>query len=308
MSDVNREHKDRLFAFIFGREEHKDWALSLYNAVNGTDHADCDELEFTTIGEALYLSMKNDVSLLIQPYMELYEQQSSYNPNMPVRFLMYLGKLYDKYIKGHKLNIYGSVQQILPVPRCVVFYNGLTAKPDETFLYLSDAFHKDGDRSLSDVELKVRMLNINYGHNAELMKLCEPLMEYSWLVDEIRKNRQSMELEDAVDKAVTNMPKDFRIRELIVANKAEVRDMCITEYDEEEVKELFKAEGRTEGGEYTIIGQIIKKLNKGKEADEIAEAIEEPLDTVESIIDVIKSFGDKPYDAEGVWKAWRGIA
>lgn len=60
---VNREYKDRLFKYIFGREENKAWALSLYNAINGTNYTDENSIELTTIDDALYMGMKNDVSL-----------------------------------------------------------------------------------------------------------------------------------------------------------------------------------------------------------------------------------------------------
>ena len=92
---VNRNYKDRLFSFLFGREENKDWTLSLYNAVNGTDYTDPDKIEINTMGEFLYLGMKNDVSFILDSTMNLYEQQSTYNLNMPVRQLIYLGRLYE---------------------------------------------------------------------------------------------------------------------------------------------------------------------------------------------------------------------
>ena len=83
MTKINREHKDRLFTFLFGEKGHKEWTLSLYNAVNGTDHMDPDNIEFTTMEEAVYMGMKNDVSFTLCHVMNVYEQQSSYNPNMP---------------------------------------------------------------------------------------------------------------------------------------------------------------------------------------------------------------------------------
>ena len=84
MAKVNRELKDRLFKFIFGNEANKGWTLSLYNAINGTEYSNADDIELTTIEDAVYMGMKNDVSFLISDTMNLYEQQSSYNPNMPL--------------------------------------------------------------------------------------------------------------------------------------------------------------------------------------------------------------------------------
>ena len=85
---INRDGKDRLFCFIFGRAENRAWTLDLYNAVNGTEYTNPDDVEITT-------------------------HQSSFNPNMPVRQLMYLGRQYDKYIKKTRQDIYGKKQMIL---------------------------------------------------------------------------------------------------------------------------------------------------------------------------------------------------
>ena len=116
---------------IVGSEENKEWTLSLYNAVNGSDYTDPSEIEITTIKEIMYLSMHNDVSFLISDEMDLYEQQSTYNPNMPVRLLEYVAHLYDKYIKQTKQNRYGKKLMHLPAPRLVVFYNGTDEQPEE---------------------------------------------------------------------------------------------------------------------------------------------------------------------------------
>ena len=100
----NREYKSRLFAFLFGREEHKDWTLALYNAINHSDHTNPDDITINTIEDVVYLGMKNDLSFLVSDAVSLYrtmnsfEQQSSFNPNMPVRLFMYAGRLYDKFL------------------------------------------------------------------------------------------------------------------------------------------------------------------------------------------------------------------
>ena len=95
MAEINRENKDRLFRFIFGREENKAWTLSLYNAINGTNYDDPNEIMVTTIEDALYMSMKNDLSILVRNFMNFYEQQSTYNPNEPLRFLIYAGMIFS---------------------------------------------------------------------------------------------------------------------------------------------------------------------------------------------------------------------
>ena len=96
---INRQYKDRLFKFLFGNPEHRDWTLSLYNAVNGTCYNNPEDIVFTTIENAVYMGMKNDISLLLADTMSLYEQQSTYNPNMPMRFLVYTSMVYSAYIE-----------------------------------------------------------------------------------------------------------------------------------------------------------------------------------------------------------------
>ena len=157
-----KDYRDRLFNFIFGNEEHPEWTLSLYNAINHTRYADPSLIELTTIRETLYLGMHNDVSFLIASLMNLYEQQSSYNPNMPVRLLQYAGNIYERYIVGHRKNKYGRTLIQLPVPKLVVFYNGPDERPEAEDLNLSDAF-PPALREASDIQVHVRMLNVNLG-------------------------------------------------------------------------------------------------------------------------------------------------
>ena len=247
MATDNTQYKDRLFNFLFGSEENKAWTLSLYNAVNGSCYTDPEAIQITTIKEVMYLGMHNDVSFLIAEEMSLYEQQSSYNPNMPLRLLQYAGNLYEKYVKENKLNKYGSELLSLPVPKLVVFYNGTADQPDEKILRLSDSFPKDAD---ADIEVKVRMLNVNVGRNKGLLDACRPLGEYSWLVDEVRRNNMTKNEEgmsSAIDKAISSMPDDFVIKPFLEAHRAEVKGMLLTEYNEAEQMELFKEDGRREG-------------------------------------------------------------
>ncbi len=105
---INTEHKDRLFCFLFGSERNRQWTLDLYNAVNHSAYTNPDDIQITTMDDVIYMGMKNDISFLITNKMNIYEQQSTFNPNMPLRKLMYAARLYDKYIHANKLNIYGT--------------------------------------------------------------------------------------------------------------------------------------------------------------------------------------------------------
>lgn len=135
----------------------------------------------------------------------------------------------------------------LPFPKLVTFYNGTEGQEDK-FLSLSDAFECGKEGLEPDIEVKVRMLNINYGKNIKLMEDCTLLAEYSWLVEQIRENKiAGADMESAVDQAIDEMPKDYVIRPFLMGNRAEVKDTCITEYNEAETMEMFREEGRIEG-------------------------------------------------------------
>ncbi len=246
---INTKYKDRLFTFIFGNAERKEWTLSLYNAVNGSSYTNPDDIMFMTMDDVLYMGMKNDLSFLVTDLANMYEQQSTYNPNMPVRKLMYAARMYDRYIHLHKLNIYSTKQVRLPVPKLVTFYNGREDMED-SILELKDAFLTEDGQPVdaeSDIQVRVRMININYGKNKELMAACRPLSDYAWFIAEIRRYSETMDIETAIDSALDNMPDDSELKELLIANKAEVKQMCITEYNEAETMEKFKDEGRAEG-------------------------------------------------------------
>jgi len=274
MAKDNTEYKDRLFNFLFVSEENREWTLSLYNAVNNSAYIDSSAIEITTIKEVMYLGMHNDVSFLISDEMNLYEQQSTYNPNMPLRLLQYTGNLYEKYIKQRSLNKYGSSLIMLPVPKLVVFYNGKSNQPDETILRLSDSYPKDAD---ADIEVKVRMINVNYGRNSQLLNACKPLAEYSWLVEEVRNNNITNDesgLSSAIDQAISAMPSDYLIKPFLESHRAEVKGMLLTEYNEAEAMELFKEDGRREGIFDTLISLVQKGLLSIKDAAEQAGVTE----------------------------------
>ena len=103
---LNREYKDALFKFIFGNEERKEYTLSLFNALNGTCYDDPREVKLVTLEDVLFISIKNDVAFIMSDTLNLYEQQSTWNPNMPLRLLSYLTKEYEKYVNENDLTLY----------------------------------------------------------------------------------------------------------------------------------------------------------------------------------------------------------
>ena len=243
---INRKYKDRLFRLRFGSEEYKEDILSIYNALNGTSYSNVDDISITTIDDVIYIKMKNDVSLLLDGNISLWEQQSSVNPNMPVRGLLYFGNLYDQYIKMNKLNIYGKKLQKIPTPEYIVFYNGEEDYEPVTKLRLSDAFINRNDSG--EFEWTATVYNLNKGKNDELLAKCRPLSEYMELVNRIRDNQRSgMSVNDAVDSAVDSCIADGIMSDFLTKHKAEVRNVCITEFDEKVYTDGIREEGRAEG-------------------------------------------------------------
>ena len=287
MADTNIKFKDRLFRFIFGREENKDKILSLYNAVNGTSYTDKDAIRIYTIDDIIYIDMKNDVALIFDSHMDLWEHQSSINPNMPLRGLMYFGKLYDKYITERKLNIYGSRLLKIPTPRYVVFYNGEADAAPVTKLRLSDAFEVPDTEN--GFEWTAVMYNLNPGKNEALLDACQPLRDYMILTNKIRELRDSgMEPEEAIDAGVVYCIDNNIMADMLLAHRAEVVDMCLTEYNEKVFVDGIKEEGREEGRKEEQRKSIAGMLRKGKTAQAIADFCDYPLELVKKVEEELK--------------------
>lgn len=237
---VNRIYKDRLYKMIFND---KSELLKLYNAINGTHYDDPAMLTITTLDNAIYMTMENDLSFIIDMRLALYEQQSTVNPNLPLRFLMYIPDIYSAYTKD--MNIYGSKKVQIPLPSFVIFYNDVKSQPDRTEFLLSELFHPTTDQPA--LELKAVMLNINKGHNQELMNACHTLRDYSEYVARIRTYSAEMPLTDAVEKAITECIHENILRDFLLKNRAEAKAMSIYEYDEEKTLRMFREEGYEDG-------------------------------------------------------------
>ncbi len=171
-ANVQLKYKDTMFRMLFKEKKN---LLSLYNALNKTAYTDVDKLEITTLENAVYMNYKNDISFVFDYELMLYEHQSTVNPNMPFRDLIYVTKVLQTITKDE--NLYGQTLIKLPTPRFVVFYNGTNEQPKQQILRLSDAFQKKLD--FPELELCVTVYNINWGNNQELMDACHTLREYA---------------------------------------------------------------------------------------------------------------------------------
>ena len=275
----NRKYKDTVFRMLFSDRKN---LLSLYNAINGTAYENPDDLEIVTLENAIYMGMKNDLAFIIDTNLFLYEHQSTYNPNMPLRDLFYISSEYQKLV-DHK-SLYSSTQQKVPAPNFIVFYNGTVKKEDCWTNYLSEAYENlTGEPNL---ELKVITLNINEGHNKELMEQCQILREYAQYVAKVREFAGNTDLNAAVELAVNECIQNNILAEFLRKHKSEVIAMSIFEYDkEEEEKKLREAEyeaGYDEGKKEIIrrmleAGESVEKITQytGYKTSELQKLLKE---------------------------------
>ena len=274
---ANRKYKDTVFRKLFSDSKN---LLSLYNAINGTAYMDASQLEIVTLDNAIYMGMKNDLAFIINTNLFLYEHQSTYNPNMPLRDLFYISGEYQKLVDLKSL--YTSTRLRIPTPNFIVFYNGTEKNEDRWVEYLSESYENmSGEPNL---ELKVIILNINVGHNKKLMEECQTLREYAQYVAKVRRYSEEMELNTAVECAVSESIQEGILKEFLQKNRAEVIAMSIFEYNEEEEKrKLRKAEyeaGMAEGVMKTKKETVISLAEMGLSVQQIAQGVKVEEKTV----------------------------
>ena len=235
---ISRSYKDRLFKIIF---EDKKELLSLYNALTGKNYQNPDELEINTIDDVIYMHLKNDMSFILDDWQNLFEQQSTFNPNQPLRGFFYFADLYKVKYFGKK--IYSTRLLKIPTPQYIVFYNGTTNIPDRKELRLSDAFQQPTEQP--DIEVVAHMLNINYGHNKELMERCRKLKEYAQFIDIIRhylRENKQWSNEQAISKAIDDCIQNNILRDILQKERLRVMASILSEFDEVGYKEMIRQE------------------------------------------------------------------
>ena len=289
---VRRDHKDTLFRMIFSTREN---LLSLYNAVNHSHYTDAKELEIVTLENAVYMNMKNDQAFLLDMQLNLYEHQSTWNPNMPLRFLIYVTKEYQMLIRNQTL--YASTLVELPTPHFVVFYNGEEEREAESVLKLSHSFCQKADEP--ELELIVKVLNINLDKKQRILETCCLLKEYMLLVDKIRKYvAEYKDINRAAEQAVTECIEENILADLLRKNRTEAIEVCIFEYDEKREKELIRkaeyAEGKKDGlkegqkqGEERVF-EIYRLYRDKYTENQIAEQMKIDVDEVRHILEKFK--------------------
>ena len=252
MKKHNRRYKDSVFVDFFSEDRTaKANFLALYNALHGTDYQSTAILKNIRLKQVLYMSFANDVSYLVDnKIIVLAEHQSTINPNMPIRCLEYIARLYEQFYKSKEK--YSRKQLAIPTPEFYVFYNGKEPYRGDSLLKLSDSFtQKHNEYAL---ELSVKVVNINYDKASEILKRCKPLEQYSLFVNAVRRNI-AVDKEHGFEKAIKECIQNDILREYLQRKSKEVLNMLIGEYDydtdiavqREESFDMGLAEGKSRG-------------------------------------------------------------
>ncbi|MDR0515708.1 MAG: Rpn family recombination-promoting nuclease/putative transposase, partial [Fibromonadaceae bacterium] len=180
---AKRKFKDSVFTSLFSDKKR---LLELYNAIEGTSYKDPNLININTLHGVLFPDRQNDISFTIgDKLVVLIEHQSSINENMPLRFLMYVSKIYEIITKPK--DVYKQSLIKIPRPEFIVLYNGIEKYPKEKILKLSTAYEEGGKEKTPALELSVRVLNINKGHNPNLERKSKSLAGYSAFVAKVRE-------------------------------------------------------------------------------------------------------------------------
>ncbi len=245
---TNRTYKDSLFRIIYsGKDDRsKRWLLSLYNAISGKNYTNINDLRITTIENVIYITMKNDLSFLLDSQMNLFEHQSTVNPNMPLRGMMYFGQLYQNEVKRQKKDIFGSTLIKIPSPRFIVFYNGEKEIPDTVKYRLSDAFEIPDNSG--EFEWTATVININKNHNKGLQKNCESLYHYIKFVERVRENqKKGFTPDEAINEAVDHAVKNNFLEGFFEEQKMYITNSLLTEFDQDLHDRCTREAGYEEG-------------------------------------------------------------
>ncbi|MCR5622679.1 MAG: hypothetical protein K6G18_12625 [Treponema sp.] len=235
--------KDGLFCRLFADKEN---ALSLYNALTGSSCTDADGLEVVTLEDAVYISQKNDCAVCVQSSLALFEQQSSWNPNMPLRGFLYFAAEYAGWLARYKKDVHSKGLVKIPAPSYYVLYNGPAERKEREELRLSDAFEKP----VEGYEWTAYVVNVNAGHNTAILDRCGLLGEYAEFIADIRQGQKvGLPPDDAVDAAVDAcIRRGGKLAEFMRKHKAEVNAMYLFGVDFEKIhREAMMEEARNEG-------------------------------------------------------------
>ena len=290
----NREYKSDVFSMLM---EDKANALEVYNALNGSAFTDPEVVEIVQLEKGVSLSIRNDASYVIDMNFCLYEHQSTYNRNMPLRSMIYFVNALDDWLKENGHDLFGRKRIMIPTPHFVVFYNGVEKRQEYEEMRLSQSFYHQMEEP--EIELVCKAYNINPQNNQELKRKSTVLAGYTYFVEKVRENqKKNMSLAEAIDAAIEDCIQNHILEDFLRSRKDEVRKMTHLDYTWEKREKLIRKEeyedgraaGRAEGraeGRVKLISLIIKKVQRGKDLLFIADAVEEPVEVIQPIYEAV---------------------
>ena len=308
-SGENRTHKDSLFVDYFSKD--RDWKqhfLSLYNALHGTNLQVADtQLERVNLEQVLYKSYYNDIAVLVDgQFILMIEHQSTINPNMPLRLLEYVTRIYGNIVDSKAK----FSRHLVPLakPEFIVFYTGNQELPPESYLYLSDAFPNQGQNADLTLELKVKVCTIKSEHPSPVVHSCHDLEQYVQFL-ELVEEAKAADHENPLKWAIQEAVRRNILRDYLERKGGEVLSILMTEYDyatdmavlKEEAYEdgLFvgreegisiglergRATGREEGAYETKLETARSFLSMGLEPEQVAQGTGLSLEIILQLID-----------------------
>jgi len=276
---ANREVKDGMFRLLFSIPEN---AAELYNALTNEDCTP-DEIQIITITTVISGRLKNDLAFVVRGrVMVVGEHMASPYLNMPVRMLIYIGQLYDKWVKmrGEEKFLYGSKQYTLPTPEFVIFYNGETKRPEKEIIHLSSAFATTGDNNLGHIELSVPVYNINDGMNPDIFTKSTKLKQYATFVAKLREFiKEYNDYNQAVKNTVTHCIKNNVLTHFLNEHGGAIMSILETPYDEAAAKRVY-AEEMIEDREIEMATEM---LADGVSIDKIIKWTRLPLEEINKL-------------------------
>jgi hypothetical protein len=239
---TNRKFKDSVFTLLFSEKNN---LLELYNAIGNTNYGSDTDIRITTLDDALFMEQINDISFVIEgKLVVLIEHQSTINPNMPMRMLLYIARTYEKIVD--KNGLYSTKMLSIPKPEFIVLYNGAEECPDKQVMKLSDMFVEPLDEGLASLELEVNVYNINKGRNEALARRSEKLKGYEFFVSLVREHLKSMGRDLAIKRAVSECIKGDVLKDFFSEHGSEVENMLLSEWNLDDALAVAREEAKEE--------------------------------------------------------------
>lgn len=308
------EYKSNVFSLLM---EEPEYAIEVYNVLNGSSYGS-DMIEIKKHNSGVILSVRNDASFLVDSYLNLYEHQSTYCPNMPLRFMIYFSAIIQDIIAENEYDLYGRKKIMLPTPKFVVFYNGLQNRPEKEIMRLSDAFEKKAETY--QLELKCEVYNINPGSNESVVNSSRVLHGYRTFVETTRSYiENNVEIGKAVSMSVDECIRKNILSDFFRDRRREIEEVAALDFTFERREKLIRRDSYEEGEkngreagmkvgmkagmkagiEKERIEFVIKKVKRGMKLSEVADVLEVSEAEISPIYDAVVKNAPE-YDVENI--------